>query len=106
MDEAKFRRLAGEVLARLDRIFGDFDPDEVEASLADTVLTLSFADGMKFVVNSQSAARQIWVAAVASGMHFSYDEGKGRWLDDKTGEELFTCLERVVGGKLGRKVKL
>ena len=80
--------------------------DGVEADLAGDILTLEFEDGDKFVINSHSAARQIWAAAALSAMHFGWHEGTQSWRDTKTGAELFTEIGRLLSEKLGQPVKL
>ena len=50
---------------------------------AGDVVTLTFANGKKCVVNTQRPTRQIWLAANARAWHFSYEEASGKWLDDK-----------------------
>jgi frataxin-like iron-binding protein CyaY len=59
MDDHEFDRIAEQELDALERTLGELDPDEVEVSLASGVLTLTFADGAKVVVNSHRAAREI-----------------------------------------------
>jgi CyaY protein len=78
----------------------------VEADLAGDILTLEFEDGDKFVINSHSAAKQIWAAAALSAMHFGWHEATQSWRDTKTGAELFTEIGRLLSEKLGAPVKL
>ena len=82
------------------------DVDGVDADLAGDILTLEFEDGAKFVINSHSAARQIWAAANLSAMHFGWHEPTQSWRDTKTGAELFTELGKLVSDKLAQPVKL
>jgi CyaY protein len=91
----------GALLDALDRI-----GEEVDAELASGVLTLEFGDGTRYVVNSQRAARQIWLAAERSAWHFDWHEARAAWISSKTGEELWETLGRLVAKKLGRPVKL
>ena len=94
MTESEFEKLASDALDRLDKAVRD----HVDADLANGILTLEFEDGAKFVINSHAAARQIWAAANLSAMHFSWDGA--RWLDSKTGRELFAEVGRLVTEKL------
>ena len=65
------------------------------------IVTMEFEDGARFVLNRQSAARQIWLAAGARAWHYRWDESAGAWVDDRDGHELFGRLAAEVGGKLG-----
>ncbi len=76
------------------------------AELASGVLTVEFFDGTRYVVNSQRAARQIWLAAERSAWHFDWDEARRAWVATKSGEELWETLGRLLREKLGRPVDL
>jgi len=80
--------------------------DAFEAELASDILTIEFHDGTRYVVNSHRAARQIWMAAERSAWHFDWVAEKSRWIAHKSGDELWSTLERVLGDKLGSKVAL
>ncbi len=94
MTESEFEKIGGDTLDRLDKAVRD----QVDADLANGILALEFEDGTKYIINSHAAARQIWVAANLSAMHFSWDGT--RWLDSKTGRELFTEIGKLVSEKL------
>ena len=104
MDEKQFERLASDELERIEEALGPLDGIDVD--LADGILTLEFDEGPKVVVNSHSAARQIWVAANLAAAHFSPDAKTGRWFDSKTGEELWDRLQAILTERLGHPVKL
>ncbi|HTO98787.1 MAG TPA: iron donor protein CyaY [Myxococcales bacterium] len=102
MDEKEFGRRAADALRKLDDALRDVDG--VESDLAGDILTLEFEDESKFVVNSHSAAQQIWLSANLQAWHFSWD-GSG-WRDTRSGAELFAELGKLVSGKLAQPVKL
>jgi CyaY protein len=104
MDDKQFERLAFDELERIEEALGALDG--VDVDLADGILTLEFDEGPKVVVNSHSAARQIWVAANLAAAHFSPDAKTGRWFDSKTGEELWDRLRAILTERLGHPVKL
>ena len=105
MDEASFDRLARDELRAIEDAFADIDPDEVDVSSSDGVLRLDLCDGTKIVINSHRAARQIWMAAIASAWHF--DPGTdGTWRAAKTGDELHATLVRLVRERIGVEVAL
>jgi len=104
LSEHDFEREADQTLRALERALDDLDG--LEADLQSGILTLEFDDGVKFVVNSHRAARQIWMAAERSAWHFDFRRGAGRWVAGKSGEDLLPTLEGVLGRKLGRPVKL
>ena len=105
MDEASFDRVARDELHLLENAFSDIDPDEVEVSSSEGVLRLDLRDGTRIVINSHRAARQIWMAAVASAWHFDPAD-KGVWRAPKTGEELRPTLARLLRERIGLTVSL
>jgi CyaY protein len=103
MDEKDFGRRAAEALRKLDDALRDLDG--VDSDLAGDILTLEFEDESKFVVNSHSAAQQIWLSANMQAWHFSWDPS-GIWRDTRSGAELISELGKLVSGKLAQPVKL
>lgn len=108
MDEADFDRIAREELHRLEDAFDGVDPDDVEVSVSDGVLRLDLRDGTRIVINSHRAARQIWMAAVASAWHFDPSDAAEAtaWRSPKSGEELRPTLARLVKHHTGLDLAL
>jgi CyaY protein len=104
MDDATFDKVAREELHAIEDAFSDIDPDLVEVSTSDGVLRLDLKDGTRVVINSHRAARQIWMAAVASAWHF--DPADGTWRSGKSGEELRPTLLRVLRERIGLELRL
>jgi len=104
MDEKEFGRRAAEALRKLDDALRDLEG--VESDLAGDILTLEFEDGAKFVVNSHSAAQQIWMSANMQAWHFGWNDQAQRWRDSRSGAELFAELGRLVSAKLAQPVSL
>ena len=103
--EAEFEKAADVELERLRSALDESGIDaEVELSMG--ILSIEFADGAKYVVNSHRAARQIWMAAEREAWHFDPDPAKGTWTAAKSGDELWSAITRVLGKKLGRAVTL
>ncbi|HEY5923043.1 MAG TPA: iron donor protein CyaY [Kofleriaceae bacterium] len=105
MDDATFDHVAREELRTIEDAFADIDPDDVEVSTSDGVLRLDLRDGTKIVINAHRAARQIWMAAVASAWHFDPGES-GTWIASKSGEELRATLIRLVRERIGLELRV
>lgn len=107
MDDAEFDHAAREELRHIEDAFADVDPDEVDVSSSDGVLRLDLRDGTRIVINSHRAARQIWMAAVASAWHFDpSDPAAGTWRAARSGEELRPTLAKLVRERIGLEVSL
>jgi CyaY protein len=103
--EADYIALAEPELARLLAALDQLG-EGLEAELASDIITIEFSDGSRFVLNSHRAARQIWMAAGTHAWHFDFVREQSRWVALKNGDELWSCLERVLSEKLGRRVTL
>ena len=69
------------------------------------MLTLTFANRAKAVINTQRPTRQIWLAANARAWHFGWDEPSKTWIDDKgEGVELFAKVRAIVKETAGLDV--
>ena len=102
MNETRYQQLADQAFRRIETMLEDVDPDVVDCERAGDVLTLTFANGKKAVVNTQRPTRQIWLAANARAWHFGYDEASDRWLDDKgEGVELLGQITAIVREQAG-----
>jgi CyaY protein len=106
LSEAEYEERAFPELEALLEALDALDDERVEAELSTEILTLEFADGARYVVNSHRAARQIWMAAERSAWHFDWVPERAAWIAAKSGDELWATLERMLGEKLGRSVEL
>lgn len=102
MDETTYLQLAHEALKALATRFDRLDPDAADAESTGDVLTVTFANGVKCIVNTQRPTRQLWVAAKSRAWHFSWDERTREWRDDKDASvELFAQVARVTQEQSG-----
>ncbi len=106
MIRQEYPRLADECLEHAVRALEPFDPDEVDYSTSDGVVTIEFPDRTRYVLNRQTAANQMWFAAGARAWHYGWDEERKAWIDDKEGHELFARISEVISAKVGRAVQL
>jgi len=104
MDETTFDRLGRAELAHLEESLDEVDPDDVEYTTSDGVLTLELRSGVRVVVNTHRAARQIWMAAVDTAWHFDYQQASGDWRT-ADGQRLRPTLARVIEEQAGIQVR-
>lgn len=107
MSEHTFSRSAQTALdaieSNLERLVDSIDLD-LDIERQGNVLTLTFADDSKIIVNSHEVAREIWVAARSGGFHYRQDGEQ--WVDGRNGDELFAALSRLVSAQSGMAVRL
>ncbi len=105
MNEREFTATSDACLAMVAGWLEQLDPDEIDYSTGDGIVTMEFPDGERFILSRQSAARQIWLAAGAHGWHFGFEAAGDRWIDDKDGRELLSRLAHAISEKLGHPVE-
>ena len=101
MERHEFNRRTSKIFANLVDTFDEIDPDVVEAEFNGDILKILFPDGVQFILNTQSAAHQIWLAGQSRGWHFDFDPTRDGWYCKKSGDELLATLTEMVSGKLG-----
>jgi len=106
MDEKTFDVLGRAELANLEEKLDEVDPDDIDLSTTDGVLTLTLRDGVRVVINTHRAARQIWMAAVASAWHFDPPVDADAGWRTRHDEELRETLARVVKERIGLELAL
>jgi CyaY protein len=106
MDETRYNQLVAAAFQTLMRALDQIDPDVLDADSTGDMVTVTAASGQKVVVNTQRAARQIWVAGKGLGVHFSFGPD-GRWMDDKgKGVEFFAFVADAVEAVAGVRLKV
>ena len=88
----------GRLEAALDRLADDLDIDVLRAG---NVLTLTFDDDHRIIVNSQEAAQEMWVAARSGGFHYRWNEDAAHWRDTRSGDDIAVALSRLIGLETG-----
>jgi CyaY protein len=97
MTESDFHRAVEAILARIEACLED--EDALDTDLEGGVLTIECPDASRIIVNRQTPNREIWIAAKGGGFHFVLRDG--RWIDTRSGEELFASLARLLRDQAG-----
>ncbi len=109
MNESEFNQIVDDLLISIEdaveNLIDENDAD-IDIESAGGILTLSFADNSKIIINRQTPLRQVWVATRAGGFHFDYDEASQQWREEKTRAELFAELGRHGAESLGEAMVL
>jgi CyaY protein len=106
LTDAEYRRLASQVLARVESTLDAWLQDDVidiDTQRSGGLLELSLPGGSKIVINTQPPLQEIWLAARAGGYHFRHAEGA--WRDTKDGVEFFERLSREASAQAGKSLR-
>ncbi len=89
----RIEALLSNIEATIDRLSSEIDIDALRAG---NVLTLTFENEHRIIINSQEAAQEVWVAARSGGFHFRLNDATKRWSDTRSGEDLRVALGRLI----------
>jgi CyaY protein len=105
LDESDFNDRVDALLLHIEEALDECDA-EVDSETAAGILTLYFEDGSQVIVNRQTPAREVWVAARSGGFHFRYQAEDDTWRMTTTGEPLLEALGRMASEQAGAAVDL
>lgn len=106
MNESEFNDLAELTMIAIEEAVESSDA-EIDYDTISDILTLEFENGSQVIINKQTPATQLWVAARSGGFHFDYDESSRTWkLDSDSSQELFACLSQYCSEQAGEAVLL
>ena len=100
-----FAETARRALLAVEEAFDTLDEDQIDTDLEESVLTIEFESGEKFVLNINAPAREIWLSANRRAWHFA-PQGSEFVSTAAGAEPMLAVLSELVGEKLGRKVVL
>lgn len=109
MDESEFHKRVDAILETIEAAFDNVEAD-IDSELNGGILTITFENGSKVIVNRQTPNREIWVAAKSGGFHFRFgvkpavghsanddaSNAAAAWYDTRSAEPLERLLSRVV----------
>jgi CyaY protein len=103
MPEKTFTETYDDTIEQLEELLDNCDADIDYDTISD-IVTIEFENGSKLIINKQSAADQLWLAARSGGFHYDYDAGSSRWLNDRSGEEFFAELSKLATEQAGEEI--
>lgn len=105
MTESEFNQRVNDIIEEIEDKL-----DEIEAELdyetEGGVLTISFGNNSRVILNRQTPLKQIWVATKGGGYHFNYNADVDAWIKDDDGTELFAALSKYCSDQAGEAVDL
>lgn len=94
----RIEALLSSVETTIDRLSDEVDIDVLRTG---NVLTLTFENQHRIIINSQEAVLEVWVAAPSGGFHFRLNDATNRWIDTRSGEDLSDALGRLIKVETG-----
>jgi CyaY protein len=93
MNDSQYHLLVDEVLLALEEALDEIEVD-IDYESASSILTLTFENGTKIIINKQPPLHQIWVATKFNGHHFNFKDAL--WIDERTGVEFWSFMDEAA----------
>lgn len=103
MNDSEFHRLADSLWQTIEERLDNWDGDsDIDCEINGGVLSLSFENGSKIIINRQEPLHQVWLATKSGGYHFSFQDGE--WTCERSGELFWATLTQACTQQAGEPV--
>jgi len=109
LDEREFHKKSEAAFEQLKRRLlrvGDAQGFDVEGESGKLEVIFEDPEPAKFVVSPNTPVREIWISALSTSFKLSWSEAKSAFVLEKTGENIFEVMSRVISQHLGTDVKV
>jgi len=103
MNDVEYDELTDQVLLAVEEAIEELDID-LDYESNGGLLSISFPEGSKVIINKQPPLHQLWVATKFNGHHFELRDGV--WIDNRTGTEFWALLSDAFSKQAGQTVQL
>ena len=107
MNESEFNDIVDDIFVAVEDALEeacDKTGVDIDYETSSGILTLSFTNGSKIIINRQTPLKQIWIAAKQGGFHFDFDDENQQWIC--SGKEFFAALSDYCTDQAGQTIKL
>jgi len=107
LEEKDFQRKADAAFEDLKKrllILGDEHGFDVEGESGKLEILFEEPEEEKFVISPNTPVREIWISALSTSFKLGWSESKSAFILEKTGEDLFGVMSRVISQQLGEQV--
>jgi len=105
MNDSQYSLLTDELLLAIEEAIEDCGED-IDYEGVGGLLTLTFKNGTKIIINKQAPLQEIWVATKFNGHHFTLNETAGQWIDKRGGDEFWQFLSAAISIQAEAKISL
>ena len=93
MNDSQYNLIADELLLAIEEAVEDSGVD-IDYEGVGGLLTLTFKNASKVIINKQAPLHEVWVATKFNGHHFVLIDDN--WVDKRSGEEFWQFLSNAV----------
>src|SRR6516165_9535473 len=104
LEEKDFQRKADVAFEDLKKrllALGDEHGFDVEGESGKLEVIFEEPEEAKFVISPNTPLREIWISALSTSFKLGWSETKNAFVLDKSGEDLYQVMTRVISQQLG-----
>ena len=83
---------------------GDEHDFDVEGESGKLEVIFEEPEPARFVISPNTPIREIWVSALSTSFKLAWSDSRNAFILEKTGEDLFGVMSRVISQQLGTQV--
>jgi iron donor protein CyaY len=109
LEEKDFQRKADAAFEELKKRLlklGDEHGFDVEGESGKLEVIFEEPDPARFVISPNTPIREIWISALSTSFKLGWSAAKNAFVLEKTGEDLYAVMSRVISQQLGTQVAL
>jgi len=97
MNDSQYNLIADELLLAVEEAIEDCGVD-IDYEGVGGLLTLTFQNASKIIINKQAPLHEIWIATKFNGHHFALEDNANSdlWIDKRGGGEFWQFLSNAV----------
>src|SRR5712692_7719985 len=107
LDEREFQKKSGAAFEELKRRMldaGDEHGFDVEGESGKLEVIFEEPEPAKFVISPNTPVREIWVSALSTSFKLGWSEDRNAFVHEKSGEDLYAVMSRVISTQIGEQV--
>src|SRR6516165_2342290 len=109
LEEKDFQRKADTAFDDLKKrllTLGDTHGFDVEGESGKLDVIFEEPQEAKFVISPKTPVREIWISALSTSFKLAWNASRNACVLEKTGEDLYGVMSRVISQQLGQEVEV
>jgi iron donor protein CyaY len=109
LDEKDFQKKADTAFEELKKRLlelGDEHGFDVEGASGKLEVIFEEPEEAKFVISPNTPVREIWISALSTSFKLGWSDSRNAFVHEKSGDDLFAVMSRVVSQQLGTQVSV
>lgn len=109
LDEKDFQRKADAAFAELKKrmlVVADEHDFDVEGESGKLEVIFEEPEDARFVISPNTPIREIWISALSTSYKLGWSDQRNAFVHEKSGDDIFGVMNRVISQQLGTAVSL